>query len=475
MFVSYAWAYRFLKLIAALVAWEAKRLAAGATTPTFFWLDLFTNSQHGTAARPFEWWRDTFSSSVSAIVHTLLVLEWEDPVPLRRAWCLLEITASLKDRQPPTMLEVVMAPEEVGAFERALVREFDTLLVRNCAVHAERAEASNAEDRERIFQALRETLGFEEVNKKVIGRMREWMAEAGKAALGGLGGDERGDSSLISHLARLLFAQRKLDEAEPLYTEVLTVRRRTLGDEHPHTLISITNMGQLLHDQGKVGEAEPLFCEVLTGSRRTLGDEHRHTLISITNMALLLQDQGKLGEAEPLYREALTVRRRTLGDDHPETTGSMIELADCLHLQGRLDEALPLAQTSHSSRIIKLGTDHPRTLNSTHTLAILLRLIGAPGRSAQLALHVVACRAATLPPTDKKLLASRLTLALAEGDAAAAQALIAAGASETAQRIKKTSFQILGYTTFFPPRPIFSARGGSPRRPFPGGPLPRHT
>ena len=75
VFVSHAWAYRFLKLIAALEAWEDKRLAAGATTPTFFWLDLYTNSQHGTAARPFEWWRDTFSSNVSAIGHTLLVLE----------------------------------------------------------------------------------------------------------------------------------------------------------------------------------------------------------------------------------------------------------------------------------------------------------------------------------------------------------------------------------------------------------------
>ena len=172
MFVSHAWAYCFLKLIAALEAWEDKRLAAGATTPTFFWLDLFTNSQHGTAELPFEWWRDTFSSNVSAIGHTLLVLEWEDPVPLRRAWCLLEITASLKERQPPTVLEVVMAPEEVGAFERALVKEFDTLVTRTCTVHAERAEAFIAEDRERIFQALRETLGFEEVNKQVIGRMR---------------------------------------------------------------------------------------------------------------------------------------------------------------------------------------------------------------------------------------------------------------------------------------------------------------
>ena len=166
---------------------------------------------------------------MSAIGHTLLVLEWEDPVPLRRAWCLLEITASLRERQPPTVLEVVMAPEEVGAFERALVEEFDTLVTRTCTVNVERAEAFIAEDRERIFQALRETLGFEEVNKKVIGCMREWMAEKGRAALGRLSGDERGKSSLIIFLARLLQDQGKLGEAEPLCREALTVRRCTLG------------------------------------------------------------------------------------------------------------------------------------------------------------------------------------------------------------------------------------------------------
>ena len=180
-------------------------------------------------------------------------------MPLRRVWCLLEITASLRERQPPTVLEVVMAPEEVGAFERALVREFDILLVRNCAVHAERADSFIAEDRERIFRALWETLGFEEVNKQVIGRMRVWMAEAGKAALGRLSWDERGESSLIMYLAWLLKDQGKLAEAEPLFREALTVRQRTLGDEHPFSRSSIDALVPVLLLQGKFSEAMPLL------------------------------------------------------------------------------------------------------------------------------------------------------------------------------------------------------------------------
>ena len=47
---------------------------------------------------------------------------------------------------------------------------------------------------------------------------------------------------------------------------------------------------------------------------RTLGDEHPDTLASISNMASLLQAQGELGEAEPLYLELLAAQRRNLSD-----------------------------------------------------------------------------------------------------------------------------------------------------------------
>ncbi|MEO0477494.1 MAG: histidine kinase dimerization/phospho-acceptor domain-containing protein [Planctomycetota bacterium] len=65
--------------------------------------------------------------------------------------------------------------------------------------------------------------------------------------------------------------------------------------------------------------AEPLFREALDGSRATLGDRHPHTLLSINYYARLLHAQGKLDEAEPLLREAVEGYRATLGDRHPDT------------------------------------------------------------------------------------------------------------------------------------------------------------
>ena len=43
----------------------------------------------------------------------------------------------------------------------------------------------------------------------------------------------------ISNMGRLLQAQGKLDEAEPLYREDLAACRETLGDRHPDTLTSV--------------------------------------------------------------------------------------------------------------------------------------------------------------------------------------------------------------------------------------------
>ena len=397
VFVSHAWAYLFLKLVEALEAWEANRIAAGATTPTFFWFDLFTNSQHGVVSRPFEWWRNTFTANVSAIGHTLLVLEWEDPKPLKRAWCLLEITASLQPRQPtPTLLEVIMAPEEEAAFEAALVGKFNTLVQHTCTVNVARAEAFKAEDKQRIFEALEATLGFEEVNKQVIGRMQEWMAEAGRAALERLGVEERGTSDLLFYLAGLLMNQGKLNEAELLYCEALAACRRTLGNEHPDTLASINNMAILLKAQGKLDVAEPLYLEALAASRRTLGNEHPDTLASINNLALLLSDQGKLGEAEPLNLEALAACRRTLGNEHPSTLASINNLANLLSDQGKLGEAEPLYLEALAARRRTLGNDHPDTLGSINSLANLLKTQGKLGEAEPLYLEALAAKRRTL-------------------------------------------------------------------------------
>ena len=110
-------------------------------------------------------------------------------------------------------------------------------------------------------------------------------------------------------MASLLKAQGKLDDVEPPHQEDPRASRATLGDRHPHTLVSINNMASLLQAQGKLDDAEPLYREAIAASRSTLGIATEHARLDQQHGVAGL-DQGRLDDAEPLYGEARSIARR---------------------------------------------------------------------------------------------------------------------------------------------------------------------
>jgi serine/threonine protein kinase/Tfp pilus assembly protein PilF len=184
------------------------------------------------------------------------------------------------------------------------------------------------------------------------------------------------DANLRQALVDLYYTIGLYDAAYPLQESALTTRRRTLGEEHPDTLISINSMGLLLQAQGKLAEAEPLNREALEKYRRVLGEEHPDTLNSISSMGLLLRAQGKLAEAEPLNREALEKYRRVLGEEHPSTLNSINNMGGLLRAQGKLAEAEPLWREALEKYRRVLGEEHPHTLTSINNMGLLLRAQG---------------------------------------------------------------------------------------------------
>ena len=54
----------------------------------------------------------------------------------------------------------------------------------------------------------------------------------------------------------------------------MEARERTLGAEHPETLVSVNDLAGCLRAMGMLKDAEPLFQRALQASERTLGAEH---------------------------------------------------------------------------------------------------------------------------------------------------------------------------------------------------------
>jgi hypothetical protein len=86
VFISHAWKFRFLDVVSALQHHFRDR------PDIVIWFDLFSNNQHRASELPFEWWSTTFREAIQSFGYTVLVLApWNDPIPLKRAWCLFEI------------------------------------------------------------------------------------------------------------------------------------------------------------------------------------------------------------------------------------------------------------------------------------------------------------------------------------------------------------------------------------------------
>ena len=77
-----------------------------------------------------------------------------------------------------------------------------------------------------------------------------------------------------NNLADSLSRQGKYDEAEKMQREVLAVKQRVLGAEHPDTLTTADNLAQSLSGQRKYDEAETMHPMLRWGiSKRLLHRE----------------------------------------------------------------------------------------------------------------------------------------------------------------------------------------------------------
>jgi hypothetical protein len=57
----------------------------------------------------------------------------------------------------------------------------------------------------------------------------------------------------------LYMQQGEYADAEELYVEALAAKRGQLGDDHPHTLTSMSDLGMLYMQQSKYFEADRLL------------------------------------------------------------------------------------------------------------------------------------------------------------------------------------------------------------------------
>ncbi len=141
-------------------------------------------------------------------------------------------------------------------------------------------------------------------------------------------------------LADLLIARGAYAEAESLLRDVLAVRGRIGGPDHPATANSMLLLGNfLLSHRQQPAVAESLFNDALGMLRRQPSPDLPNIVGVLSGLIGIATERGDYARAESIAREALDVQRRAWGPEHPMTIDAYGMIADQLVNQRRYAEA----------------------------------------------------------------------------------------------------------------------------------------
>eukprot|EP01040_Poterioochromonas_malhamensis_P010393 gene10393-11309_t len=366
VFISHAWKSRFFDVVDALLHYFSDE------PEIIIWLDLFSSNHHQTPDRSFEWWENTFKTGISEIGRTVMLLApWGDFLPLTRTWCLWELYCTIATGCD---FDIAISTKSEARFIAEMEEDATTVLRTLLeTIDAESSETSNPIDKEQLFNAMNQTIGFFGMNKIIFELIRDWILENFRQEYerrkSFLGLNDTETLAAANTLANIYDDQGKFEEAEPLYVLCLEV----LGLENADTLRTMSNLGLLYFTLEEYDKAEPLLSQCLAKRRETLGPEHVLTLRLITKLALLYDYMGRVEESETLYKESLSIQKELLGEDHLDTLETMSFLGLLYLSQGRCEEAEPILIECLEKRKDLLGWDSPTTLSSMQSLAVAYR------------------------------------------------------------------------------------------------------
>ena len=187
--------------------------------------------------------------------------------------------------------------------------------------------------------------------------------------------------SLLLDRATSLYYQGALEEAAPLFRQVLELKRRDPG---LHLVADLRHTAAVLRDAGAHEEASDLERE----AERMVNTRLKEGNLTGTGNRYFLADgllaRSRPREAEPLLRDALELERGNPIADHPDIANSMCRLADLLRSQENAKEAEQLYRAAHAVRVQKLGDRHPVTIETQMGVALSLNVGGETDKAVTL-------------------------------------------------------------------------------------------
>lgn len=173
-----------------------------------------------------------------------------------------------------------------------------------------------------------------------------------------------------------LLAKGEVQASRDLQEELLTRRRRDLGEDHPDSLKALSSFVETLVDLGELKAARQHAERAEAIHSRLFGESHPDTLVARRNLASIMSSMGELEAARGRIETVLQEQEQLLGPDHLDALRTRQELAITLYGLGELATSRQLLVETVAARSRIQGVEHPDTLTARSNLAVTLYVLG---------------------------------------------------------------------------------------------------
>eukprot|EP00931_Biecheleriopsis_adriatica_P040519 TRINITY_DN23220_c0_g1_i1.p1 TRINITY_DN23220_c0_g1~~TRINITY_DN23220_c0_g1_i1.p1 ORF type:complete len:736 (+),score=166.09 TRINITY_DN23220_c0_g1_i1:49-2256(+) len=392
--LSWCWLYTPRQVVDALLGWCES--TGRDPSKTFVWQCALCLNQFRVEEKKArgesessEVLREKFESRVRSTLHVVCLLDpWDDPVYIRRVWCIFELHRALCIEG--CQLDVILPKSEEVRFGKglrsdglvAMWRVFEKLRIQD-------AEATVEADRKNILQIVDPDAQTAEdydvsekcsiLNRAVIQRLQRWCVDTAAAQAAAVP-----TVSTCIRAASVLAASAEWSRADAVLSEA-RLSLETSGDAgtayHIHVLSSLAN---LRSEQGLLEEAAELMAEALTAieaetsSLRGLWDRRLEYASLLQSFGDVKDARGQLKQAVLLFEQAKNTYETVSAKDHTGYASVLLRLSGCCCRRGQLARATELLDMAMAT-----AAEGPLTPSTAELLMAQGRLCIAKGCFAE--------------------------------------------------------------------------------------------